>query len=238
MDNPQTLGASEPRCVVLAFDGSAASCAAVRWLIDTHNTEVAALIVDVGQAADLDELRSRALACGAARAHVVDRCEAFARDAIMPAVAAGAPVDEEALSELAQPVIAAALVEVAAIEGGTPWLPPFLAAEAQGAKAAGGRSNLLMRRPGRPATDEARLTIEFESGIPVSVNGVTMGLRELIEIVSLIGGQYPDDAVASGFSRMSAAASPALGLLQAAYRACGGHGSATLHLEPQSVTHA
>ena len=218
MDNQQAFGASVPRCVVLAFDGSAASCAAVRWLIDTHNAEVAALIVDVGQADDLDEMRSRALACGAVRAHVVDRCEAFARDAIMPAVSAGVPLDEAALSELAQPVIAAALAEVAAIEGGTPWLPP-----------SGGSSNLLMRRPGRPATDDARLTIEFDGGIPVSVNGVTMGLRELIEIVSLIGGQYPDEQWSL---------SPALAVLQAAYRACGGQGSATLHLEPQSVTHA
>ena len=232
MDNQPAFGASVPRCVVLAFDGSAASCAAVQWLIDTHNAEVAALIVDVGQADDLDEMRSRALACGAVRAHVVDRCEAFARDAILPAVAAGAPVDEEALSELAQPVIAAALAEVAAIEGGESWLPP------SGGRSSAHERHLLMRRPGRPATDDARLTIEFDRGIPVSVNGVTMGLRELIEIVSLIGGQYPDDAVASGFSRISAAVSPALGLLQAAYRACGGHGSATLHLEPQSVTHA
>ena len=223
MDNKQALGASVPRCVVLAFDGSAASCAAIQALIDTHNAEVAALIVDVGQADDLDEMRSRALACGAARAHVVDRCEAFARDAIMPAVAAGVPLDEAALSELAQPIIAAALVEVAAIEGGDSWLPPL------NGRSSGVEHHLLMRRPGRPATDDARLTIEFDGGIPVSVNGVTMGLRELIEIVSLIGGQYPDEQWSL---------SPALAVLQAAYRACGGQGSATLHLEPQSVTHA
>jgi argininosuccinate synthase len=221
MDNKHAPGDAVPRCVVLAFDGSADSCAAVQGLIDTH-MQVTALIVDVGQNDDLDELRSRALARGAARADVVDRCEVFAREAIMPAVAAGVPIEEAALSELAQRVVAAAVVEVAAIEGGDSWLPPF-----------GGRRpehHLLMRRPGRPATDDARLTIEFDRGIPVSVNGVTMGLRELIEIVSLIGGQYPDQRWSGG--------SPALGILQAAYRACNGHGSTTLHLEPQSVTHA
>src|SRR5687768_334784 len=107
--------AARPRCVV-AFTGHPASCAAVRWLADEHGLDVVALIVDVGQIDDLEEVQARALACGAIRAHVVDRCDAFARHVIGPAAAASTPLDQNALEGLAHPVIAAALVEVAAIE--------------------------------------------------------------------------------------------------------------------------
>ena len=77
---------------------------------------MAALVVDVGQQDDLEEMRARAIGCGAVRAHVLDRCEAFVRDVILPATAAPAPPDGDA-RRLAHPVIAAALLEVAAIEG-------------------------------------------------------------------------------------------------------------------------
>ena len=100
---------------MLAFNGNTASRAAVRWLTAAR-AEVAALIVDVGQANDLEQVRARALTCGAVRAHVVDRCEVFAREHIVPAAAAAAPINDQTLRRLAHPVIAAALVEVAAIE--------------------------------------------------------------------------------------------------------------------------
>ena len=237
---------------MLAFNGNTASCAAVRWLTATGAAEVAALIVDVGQANDLGEVRARALTCGAVRAHVVDRCEVFARELIVPAAAAAAPIDDQALRRLAHPVIAAALVEVAAIEradavayaslGGSlgeevraldpslrilapvdEWMTGDVGTHAQ--------HHLLMRpsraTPGGTASSAARVTIGFDDGMPVSVNDVPMGLRDLIEIVSLIGGQY---AVGPW------EASPALGVLRAAYRASGGRGSATLHLQPGSLT--
>jgi argininosuccinate synthase len=103
--------------IVLAFNGHPASCAAVRWLTDSCAADVIALIVDVGQGDDPEEAYSRALACGARNVHVVDRCDAFARRAVVPAAAALDPLDERALRQLMYPVIAAALVEVAAIEG-------------------------------------------------------------------------------------------------------------------------
>ena len=101
--------------IVLAYNGHPASCAAIRWLMDEHRADVVALVVDVGQMDDLEEVQARAVACGALRAHVVDRCEALAREVIGPASAA--PLGHSALERLAHPVIAAALVEVAAIEG-------------------------------------------------------------------------------------------------------------------------
>lgn len=234
--------------IVLAFNGNTASCAAVRWLHATCHAEVAALIVDVGQANDLEEVRARALTCGAVRAHVVDRCEVFARELVVPAAAAVAPIDDEALRRLAYPVIAAALVEVAAIERADavayasldgslgdevraldPALRILAPVDAWMTGDVGPhvQHHLLMRPSRATASDGARVTIGFDEGMPVSVNDVSMGLRELIEIVSLIGGQY---AVGPW------EASPALGVLRAAYRASGGRGSATLHLQPGSLT--
>jgi argininosuccinate synthase len=232
---------------VLAFNGNPASCAAVRWLNATCQAEVAALIVDVGQANDLGEVRARALTCGAVRAHVVDRCEVFAREVIVPAAAAAAPIDDQALRRLAHPVIAAALVEVSGIERADavayasldgslgeevraldPSLRILAPVDEWMTGDVGSVQHHLLMRPSRlTATSAARVTLGFDDGIPVSVNEVPMGLRELIEIVSLIGGQY---AVGPW------EASPALGMLRAAYRASGGRGSATLHLQPGSLT--
>ena len=101
--------------IVLAFNGNTASRAAVRWLTAAR-AEVAALI-DVGQANDLEQVRARALTCGAVRAHVVDRCEVFAREHIVPAAAAAAPIDDQTLRRLAHPVIAAARVTIGFQEG-------------------------------------------------------------------------------------------------------------------------
>lgn len=228
--------------IVLAFAGDARSCAAVKWLTKSCGADVAALVVDVGQQDDLEEIRARAIACGAVRAHVLDRCEAFARDVIVPAAAAPAPPDDEALRRLAHPVIAAALLEVAAIEGADAVadasadrslgehiraidpamnviVPPAASAETSAVRAGG---HLLMRPPASSAPEPAHVTIEFHDRVPVSVNGVPLALRELIEILSLIGGEYA----------AATAEAPALDLLRAAYSACGGRGSITLQLHP------
>lgn len=253
--------------IVLAFNGHPASCAAVKWI----GADVVALIVDVGQGDDPEEVYGRALACGASNVHVVDRCEEFARRAVVPAAAALAPLDGRALRQLTYPVIAAALVEVAAIEGADTVahasIDPMLDAEIHAvdpalrvlAPAREWRAHhlvvedylkmhrltpaashpdrhLLMRcamaagTPGTPGTfDTATVTIGFEAGVPRSVNGVAMELPELIESLSLIGGQYHID---------DANAAPALVLLQGAYRASGGQGSATLKLQASSMVHA
>ena len=229
--------------IVLAFSGDARSCAAVKWLMASCHADVVALLVDVGQLAGLEELRARAVGCGVLRAHVLDRCDTFARDVIVPAATALVPPEAAALQRLAHPVIAAALVEIAAIEGadGVAYASthPSLGQHIRALDAAmnvvvpagewmsstgavrDGR-HLLMRRPAFTADEPATVTIEFDEGVPVSVNGVAMGLRELIESLSLIGGQYA----------AATADAPALDLLRAAYGASGGRRSITLHLQP------
>jgi argininosuccinate synthase len=103
--------------LALAYSGSLASSAAVSWLMEHHGADVVTVTVDVGQTGDLDDVRARALACGARRAHVVDAREAFARECIIPALRAGDARGPSSLVRLADPLIARTLVEVAAIEG-------------------------------------------------------------------------------------------------------------------------
>lgn len=253
--------------IVLAFNGHPASSAALHWLTATSAADVVALIVDVGQGEDPEETYNRAIASGAQRAHVVDRRVDVARLAIALASSADVTLDEQTLRRLAYPVIASALVEVAAIETAvivahgsedealdaeihalTPGLQVIAPAREWREHdidvvdyvkmhhltpaADHPDHHLLIRRRVASAasdTETATLSIGFDSGIPVSVNGVTMTLPELIEILSLIGGQYrvQDDT-------------PALTLLQSAYRESAGHGPVTLQLQPGSlvVSHA
>lgn len=103
--------------IALAYSGSLASSAAVAWLIERHGAEVVTVTVDVGQSEDLDEVRGRALACGAARAHVIDAREPFVHDCVIPALRAAAHgPGAAALAQLADPLIARTLLEVAALE--------------------------------------------------------------------------------------------------------------------------
>lgn len=100
--------------IVLAYSGSIASSAAIAWLLERHGADVITLTVDIGQSEDLEEIRARALACGALRAHVIDARETFARDYILTALRAGATSVD--IATLADPLLARLLTEVASIE--------------------------------------------------------------------------------------------------------------------------
>jgi argininosuccinate synthase len=104
--------------VVLAYDGGLAASAAIPWLTETHGVEVMTITLDIGQGRDLGELRARALACGAVRAHAIDARDEFARDVLLPSLY-GQHTDsaQPAIAALARPFIARKLVELAAIEG-------------------------------------------------------------------------------------------------------------------------
>lgn len=101
--------------IVLAYTGDLETSVAVGWLANQHQTEVVTLTLDVGQGTDLSDVRDRALAIGALRAHVMDVREEFARTAVAPALALG--VDEPRVASLARPIVAKYLAQVAAIEG-------------------------------------------------------------------------------------------------------------------------
>lgn len=104
-----------PPVIVLAYTGDLETSVALAWLAEQHQADVAALTLDLGQGADLSDVRDRALAIGATRAHVLDVREEFASAAVAPALALG--VDEPRVASLARPIVAKYLARVAAIEG-------------------------------------------------------------------------------------------------------------------------
>jgi argininosuccinate synthase len=103
--------------VVLAFAGGIHASAAIPWLGDTMGVEVVTVTLDVGQGRELGELRARALASGAVRAHVIDGRDDFAREVLFPLLAnPSADAATRAISALPWPLIARKLVEIARIE--------------------------------------------------------------------------------------------------------------------------
>jgi argininosuccinate synthase len=104
--------------ILLAYAGSLDDSAAIAWLRDRHQAEVVTLTLDVGQGRDVEHVRARALACGAARAHTIDAREEFSRDCALPWLQADA-IDEPGLASLVRPLIARKLVEMTRSERGS-----------------------------------------------------------------------------------------------------------------------
>jgi argininosuccinate synthase len=204
---------------VLAYSGSAEASAAVASFV-ARGVEVVTVTLDVGQSEALDEIRARALRCGAVRAHVVDARELFVRTCVLPAVQTAELPD---LQLLARPLITKTLAEVAAIEGrdavAEDPAPPSH-------DASGRQRHLLVRpsmNPERAPEEAARLDITFDGDVPVAVNGVPMSLTELLECLSLIGGQH-------GVGYTPPVSAPAAAILRAAYAAAKENPSGTVHL--------
>ena len=107
--------------IVLAYSGGLDTSVAIPWLAEKHGAEVIAVTLDLGQGKELNDVRERALAVGAVRAHVIDVREEFARDFILPALQAGAVYEDRypLATALGRPLIAKKLVEIAGIEGAT-----------------------------------------------------------------------------------------------------------------------
>ncbi len=102
--------------VVLAYSGGLDTSVAIGWIADQTGAEVIALAADVGQGGeDLETIRKRALACGAADAVVVDARAEFGEQYCMPALLANALYMDSypLVSALSRPLIVAHLARVA-----------------------------------------------------------------------------------------------------------------------------
>ena len=107
--------------IVLAYSGGLDTSVAIPWLAERCKAEIIAVTLDLGQGRELDDVRERALAAGATRAHVIDAREELATDFILPALRAGAVYEGRypLATALGRPLIARHLVEIAHIEGAT-----------------------------------------------------------------------------------------------------------------------
>ena len=107
--------------IVLAFSGGLESAVAIPWLAERYEAEVVAVTIDLGQGRELEEVRDRALAAGAVRAHVLDARDEFARGYIVRGLKAGATAPDGAPlgAALGVPLIARLVVQIAGIEHAT-----------------------------------------------------------------------------------------------------------------------
>jgi argininosuccinate synthase len=107
--------------IILAYSGGLDTSVAIPWLAEKYGAEVIALTLDLGQGQELSDVRERALAVGALRAHVIDAREEFAHAYILPALQAGAIYEDRypLATALGRPLIARHLVGIARMEGAT-----------------------------------------------------------------------------------------------------------------------
>jgi len=104
--------------IVLAYSGGLDTSVAIPWLRARYNADVIAMTMDLGQGRELEDVRNRALAAGAVRAHVLDVREEFATGYVVRALKADALYEDRypMATSLGRPLIAKKLVELAAIE--------------------------------------------------------------------------------------------------------------------------
>ena len=104
--------------IVLAYSGGLDTSVAIPWLREKYGAEIVALTLDLGQGHELVDIRERALALGAIRAHVIDVREEFVRGYILPALQAGALYEDRypLATALGRPLIARRLVDIARME--------------------------------------------------------------------------------------------------------------------------
>jgi argininosuccinate synthase len=246
--------------VVLAYSGGLDTSIIIPWLKENYDCEVIAMIADVGQGDDVDEVAEKAHRTGAAKVSVVDLREEFLKDYVFPALRAGAVYEHKYLlgTSLARPVIAKHQVEVALHEGATalahgctgkgndqvrfehafqalapelkviaPWREWKLKsredcldyAEQHGIPVAASREKIHSRdrniwhlsheggeledpanapldstwqltcSPQQAPDREETLTIGFEAGTPVSIDGHKFDAVSLLELLNEIGGR-------------------------------------------------
>lgn len=109
-----------PAKVALAYSGGLDTSVIIPWLKERHpGCRVIAVVADVGQGDDFDEVRSKAERSGADAVHVIDVKRAFVTDYLFPALEANAIYEGKYLlgTALARPLIARVQVEVALAEG-------------------------------------------------------------------------------------------------------------------------
>jgi argininosuccinate synthase len=105
-----------PRTAVLAYSGGLDTCCSIAWLREDYGfDEVVAVLVDVGQAFDLEQSISRGEAAGAVDVVLVDRKEEFASVQVAQALKTNALYENKypLTSALSRPVIAEAVASLA-----------------------------------------------------------------------------------------------------------------------------
>ena len=106
---------------VLAYSGGLDTSVAIKWLREKYNLEIITLTVDIGNVANLEAIRQKALDVGATKALVIDARKPFVSSFVFPALQADAIYEGQypLATALGRPLIAQLLVDTARKEGAT-----------------------------------------------------------------------------------------------------------------------
>jgi argininosuccinate synthase len=104
------------KAVALAYSGGLDTSVAIEWIKEATGAEVFAVAVDVGQQGEsLEDVRQRALACGAKDAYIIDARDEFAKDYCFKGIKANGMYEGvyPLVSALSRPLIVKHLVKAA-----------------------------------------------------------------------------------------------------------------------------
>jgi argininosuccinate synthase len=101
--------------IVLAYSGGLDTSVLLSWIRETYDAEMIAFCANIGQGEELRGLEAKAKRTGAAKVHIDDLREEFARDFIFPIIQAGAVYEGQYFlgTSIARPLIAKRMVEIA-----------------------------------------------------------------------------------------------------------------------------
>ncbi len=104
--------------IVLAYSGGLDTSVIIKWLKEEYEAEVIAFCADLGQGAELDPVREKALATGASKVYIEDLKEEFVKDFVFPMLRANAFYENNYLlgTAIARPLIAKEQIRVARLE--------------------------------------------------------------------------------------------------------------------------
>ncbi len=111
---------SDIKKVVLAYSGGLDTSVIIPWLKEHYNgCEVIAMCADVGQGAEIEPVKEKALKSGASKVYIMDVRKEFIEDYVWPVLKSGAIYEGKYLlgTSFARPIIAKAMVEIADKEG-------------------------------------------------------------------------------------------------------------------------
>src|SRR5688572_9563891 len=105
--------------VILAYSGGLDTSVAIRWINEKYDLDVVAVTVDIGNEADFESVRQKALRTGAIQAFIAKARTAFIQDFVIPSLQAGTLYQNvyPLATALARPLIAKILVDYARQEG-------------------------------------------------------------------------------------------------------------------------
>lgn len=108
--------------VVLAYSGGLDTSVAISWIAKETGAEVVAVSIDLGQGGDdMNDVRQRALDCGAVESIVVDARDEFANEYCLPTIKANGLYMQRypLVSAISRPLIVKHMVQAAQEHGGT-----------------------------------------------------------------------------------------------------------------------